>query len=315
MGDASSRRLEATALVRQDTRQSVQRVLLIALAVNVLMTMLKLVIGLLSGSLAVLADAMHSATDGLSSLLGLLTNGLSDPRPDRDHPYGHDKYEGLGALAIAGFILFTAFEILKSAVERIASGLPPIRLDGRELLLLLIVLGFNLLLAAFERSEGRRLGSQLLLADAKHTTSDIWTTVVVLFGLGGVLLFRTNWLDVAMAVPLCLMLVRACWQVLSTNLPWLVDQIAIAPEAIHEVAMAVPGVLNVHDIASRGVLGQQVFIELHMVVDANDLPTAHRITELVEEHLEARFGAVRCTIHLEPREYAIAAITFRGTHG
>ncbi|MFM2173853.1 MAG: hypothetical protein RLZZ54_1780 [Cyanobacteriota bacterium] len=316
MGVASSRRAEgASPQMRQDTRQSVQRVLLIALAVNVSMSVLKLVIGLLSGSLAVLADAMHSATDGLSSLLGLFTNGLSDPRPDRDHPYGHDKYEGLGALAIAGFILFTAFEILKSAIERIASGLPALRLDGRELVLLLIVLGFNLLLAGFERSQGKRLGSQLLLADAKHTTSDIWTTVMVLLGLAGVLLFRINWLDVAMAVPLCLMLLRACWQVLTSNLPWLVDQIAIAPEAIHEVAMAVPGVVNVHDIASRGVLGQQVFIELHMVVDANDLPTAHRITELVEEHLEARFGAVRCTIHLEPREYAIADITFRGAHG
>lgn len=316
MGVASSRRAEgASPQMRQDTRQSVQRVLLIALAVNVSMSVLKLVIGLLSGSLAVLADAMHSATDGLSSLLGLFTNGLSDPRPDRDHPYGHDKYEGLGALAIAGFILFTAFEILKSAIERIASGLPALRLDGRELVLLLIVLGFNLLLAGFERNQGKRLGSQLLLADAKHTTSDIWTTVMVLLGLAGVLLFRINWLDVAMAVPLCLMLLRACWQVLTSNLPWLVDQIAIAPEAIHEVAMGVPGVVNVHDIASRGVLGQQVFIELHMVVDANDLPTAHRITELVEEHLEARFGAVRCTIHLEPREYAIADITFRGAHG
>jgi cation diffusion facilitator family transporter len=304
-----------SALQRDDNRRGVQRVLLIALAVNVSMTLLKLVIGLLSGSLAVLADAMHSATDGLSSLLGLITNGLSDPKPDRDHPYGHDKYEGLGAVAIAGFILFTAFEILKTSVERIAAGLPPLRLDGQDLLMLLIVLGCNLLLAGYERSEGRRLGSQLLLADAKHTTSDIWTTVVVLLGLAGVLLLGVNWLDVAMAVPLCVLLVRACWQVLSSNLPWLVDQIAIAPEAIHEVAMTVPGVLNVHDIASRGVLGQRVFIELHMVVDANDLPTAHRITELVEDHLEARFGPVRCTIHLEPREYAIADITFRGTHG
>jgi cation diffusion facilitator family transporter len=320
MGFASSQQAEAARQAappawRQDTRRAVQRVLLVALAVNVSMTLLKLLIGLMSGSLAVLADAMHSATDGLSSLLGLLTNGLSDPRPDRDHPYGHDKYEGLGAVAIAGFILFTAFEILKTAAERIAAGLTPLRLDGQDLLLLLIVLGFNLLLAGYERSEGRKLGSQLLLADAKHTTSDIWTTIVVLLGLGGALLFRINWLDVALAVPLCLMLLRACWEVLRSNLPWLVDQIAIAPEAIHEVAMAVPGVLNVHDIASRGVLGQQVFIELHMVVEADDLPTAHRITELVEEHLEARFGAVRCTIHLEPREYAIPDITFRGTHG
>jgi divalent metal cation (Fe/Co/Zn/Cd) transporter len=138
---------------------------------------------------------------------------------------------------------------------------------------------------------------------------------MVLLGLVGVLVLRQTWLDVAVAVPLCLLLVRACWQVLQANLPWLVDHIAIAPEAIHAVAIAVPGVLNVHDIASRGVLGQRVFIELHMVVDAEDLPTAHRITELVEEHLEAKFGTVRCTIHLEPREYAVPTITFRGAHG
>ena len=300
---------------RGDTRVAVQRVLLVALAVNVSVSLLKLVIGLLTGSLAVLADAMHSATDGLSSLMGLITNNLSDPNPDRDHPYGHDKYEALGALAIAGFILVTALEILRTAIERISSGLRPLRLDAHDLVLLMIVLGCNLLLAAYERSEGRRLGSPLLLADAKHTSSDIWTTVVVLVGLAGAVVLGQNWLDVALAIPLCLLLGRACWQVLRTNLPWLVDQIAIAPEAIHEVAMGVPGVLNVHDIASRGVLGQRVFIELHMVVDANDLPTAHRITELVEEHLEERFGHVRCTIHLEPREYAIADITFRGAHG
>jgi len=148
-----------------------------------------------------------------------------------------------------------------------------------------------------------------------HTTSDIWTTVMVLVGLSGALWLGLNWLDLAVAVPLALLLVRACWMVLRSNLPWLVDQIAIAPEAIHSVAMAVPGVLNCHDIASRGVIGQQVFIDMHMVVAANDLPTAHRVTELVEEHLEARFGPVRCTIHLEPREYASAEITFRGTHG
>ena len=181
---------------RQDRRSEVQRVLLVALGVNVGMSLLKLVIGLLSGSLALLADAMHSATDGLSSLLGLLTNGLSDPQPDRDHPYGHDKYEAVGALAIAGFILFTAFEILRTAVERIATGLKPLRMDGHDLLLLLIVLGFNILLAAYERSEGRRLNSQLLLADASHTTSDIWTTVMVLLGLVGVLALGQNWFDV-----------------------------------------------------------------------------------------------------------------------
>ncbi|MEB3171299.1 MAG: cation diffusion facilitator family transporter [Synechococcaceae cyanobacterium] len=305
----------AAGPVPGDRRRAVKRVLLAALAINIAMTLLKLAVGWLSGSLAVLADAMHSATDGFSSLMGLFTNRLSDPRPDRDHPYGHHKYEALGSLGIAAFIVFAAFEILQTAVARLQAGLQPLRLQPQQLWLLLLVLGFNVLLASYERGEGRRLASPLLKADASHTASDIWTTVVVLVGLSGAVWLRISWLDVALAIPLCLLLVRVCWRVLRANLPLLVDQIALAPEAIHEVAMAVPGVLNCHDIASRGIVGQQVFVDMHMVVDANDLPTAHRITELVEEHLQERFGPVRCTIHLEPREYASATITYRGTHG
>ena len=95
-----------------DRRSEVRRVLMVALALNISMSLLKLLVGVLSGSLAVIADAMHSATDALSSLTGLITNNLSDPQPDRDHPYGHHKYEAVGALGIAGFILFTALEIL-----------------------------------------------------------------------------------------------------------------------------------------------------------------------------------------------------------
>ena len=79
--------------------------------------------------------------------------------------------------------------------------------------------------------------------------------------------------------------------------------------------MATAGVMNCHDIASRGVLGQQVFIEMHMVVDADDLTTAHRITERVEERLDKNFGPVRCTIHLEPKEYVEDGITYSGAHG
>ncbi len=177
-----------------DRRNEVKRVLMVALVINLSMTGLKLVLGLVSGSLAVVADAMHSATDALSSLMGLLTNGLSDPHPDRDHPYGHEKYEAVGALAIAGFILFTALEILITAGERLLQGLTPLRINGPELLLLLVVLLCNVGLAIYERRQGRRLQSQLLLADARHTMSDIWTTVIVLVGLSGAWLLGISWL-------------------------------------------------------------------------------------------------------------------------
>ena len=298
-----------------DRRQEVRRVLGVALALNVAMSLLKLAVGVMSGSLAVIADAMHSATDALSSLTGLITNSLSDPRPDRDHPYGHHKYEAVGALGIAGFILFTALEILLRSSERMLEGFPQIRVTGQELVILGIVLGFNLLLAGYEYSEGRRLNNSLLKADAQHAASDVWTTVVVLVGMAGAMIFHVNWLDIALAIPLALLLIKVCWQVLRQTLPWLVDHIAIAPESIHAESMAIPGVLNCHDIASRGVLGQQVFIDMHLIVDAEDLISAHKITERVEARLDQKFGPVRCTIHLEPRDYVEDGITYTGAHG
>ncbi|TAD79398.1 MAG: cation-efflux pump, partial [Oscillatoriales cyanobacterium] len=92
--------------------------------------------------------------------------------------------------------------------------------------------------------------------------------------------------------------------------PWLVDEMAIAPEIIHEIAMDVPGVVNCHSIASRGVVGRQVFIDMHMIVDAADVETAHRITEEVEAHLEERFSPVRILIHVEPPAYQSDRISY-----
>ena len=298
-----------------DRRQDVRRVLAVALVMNIAISILKLAVGVVSGSLAVIADAMHSATDALSSLTGLITNSLSDPRPDRDHPYGHHKYEAVGALGIAAVILFIALEILLRSSERILEGFPQIRVTAQGLVILGLALGFNLLLAGYEYSEGRRLNNILLKAEAQHAASDVWTTVVVLVGMAGAMVFKVNWLDIALAIPLALLLIKVCWQVLRQTLPWLVDHIAIAPESIHAESMAVPGVLNCHDIASRGVLGQQVFIDMHLVVDAEDLTSAHKITERVETRLDQKFGPVRCTIHLEPRDYVEDGITYSGAHG
>lgn len=291
-------------MVRPDRRQSVQKVLLLALTLNVLLSLVKLVVGLLSGSLAVLADAMHSATDGLSSVVALLANRLADPRPDRNHPYGHRKAEALGSLVIALFILVAAWEILQTAAQRLLAGLEPLRVSWAELGLLLLVLTCNIALAGYEHWQARRLGSSLLRADAAHTRSDVGTSLMVLLGLAGALTLGIPWLDVALALPLCALMLRASWQVLHQNLPQLIDQMAVAPEAIRDVALGVPGVVNCHAVASRGVVGDQVFIELHLVVRPTDLATAHRISHQVEQQLDARYGPLRCTVHLEPLDHA-----------
>lgn len=271
---------------------------------------LKAFIGLVTGSLSLLADALHSVTDSANNVLGLVASQFSSPEPDRDHPYGHQKFEAIGALGIAAFLGIACFEILQSAVERIFSQADPVRISETELWLLLIVLGINIFVAFYERSVGRRVGSPILIADAKHTMSDVWVTISVLAGLIGVWAWGLQWLDVVLAFPVALLVFWSGWSVLRENLPWLVDEVAIAPEAIHTVVMQVPGVLNCHSIASRGLLGRQVFIEMHLIVDASDVEAAHAITEAVEERLEEEYRPVRINIHVEPPHYKSDEISY-----
>ena len=292
-----------------DNRATVRKVLIITLLLNIFVMVLKAVVGNLTGSLSLLADALHSVTDSANNILGLVASRFSSPKPDRDHPYGHLKFEAVGALGISAFLGIACFEILQGAVERIINGGKEVKISPPELWSLLIVLGVNIFVAFYERAVGQRVKSPILIADAKHTMSDIWVTISVIGGLIGVWL-GVQWLDLVLAFPVALLVFWSGWTVLKENLPWLVDEMAIAPEVIHDIALSVPGVVNCHDIASRGVLGRQVFIEMHLIVDAPDVETAHRITEEVERRLEERFNPVRILIHVEPPTYQSNQITF-----
>ncbi|TBR59686.1 cation-efflux pump [Westiellopsis prolifica IICB1] len=292
-----------------DNRGTVRKVLIITLLLNIFVMLLKAIVGKLTGSLSLLADALHSVTDSANNILGLIASRYSSPRPDREHPYGHLKFEAVGALGISAFLGIACFEILQGAVERILNGGEPVSISPSELWLLLVVLGVNIFVAFYERHVGVKVGSPILIADAKHTMSDVWVTISVIGGLIGVLL-GYQWLDVALAFPVALLVFWSGWTILKENLPWLVDQIAIAPELIHAIALSVPGVINCHDIASRGVVGRQAFIEMHLIVNAQDVQTAHRITEEVERRLEERFSPVRIVIHVEPPEYRSEQISF-----
>lgn len=293
-----------------DPRSTVRKVLVLTLLLNLFVLGLKAVVGSLTGSLSLLADALHSLTDSANNILGLIASRFSSPIPDRDHPYGHHKYEAVGALGIAAFLGIACFEIVQSAIERLIYPTEPVRISGAELWLLLIVLGINIFVAFYERREGKRVGSPILVADAKHTMSDVWVTISVLAGLIGIWTFGWQWLDLVLSFPVAILVLFSGWEVLRQNLPWLVDEIAIAPEAIYAIATSVPGVLNCHDIASRGVVGRQTFIEMHLIVEAPDVETAHHITEEVEAKLAERYSPVRVLIHVEPPSYQSDHMTY-----
>lgn len=305
----------------QDNRSQVRRVLWLTLLLNLFVMALKFTLGIATGSLSLQADALHSVTDSVNNVLGLVTNRFSSPKPDREHPYGHQKFEAVGALGIAAFLGIACFEILRGAVEKIFFSTESIEITvtSAELWLLLLVLGVNIFVAFYERHIGRKVNSPILIADAKHTMSDIWVTMIVIAGLVGIWqaesinIPQLRWLDVVLAFPVALLVFQSGWEVINENLPWLVDEMAIAPEAIYDVVMEVPGVVSCHDIASRGILGRQVFIEMHLIVNTDDLFLAHQITEQIEDCLEKHFGTVRVLIHVEPPEYEEDDISFGST--
>ncbi|APB34712.1 Cation efflux protein [Gloeomargarita lithophora Alchichica-D10] len=288
-------------------RGQIRRVLVTVLGYNLFVLGIKLAVGLGTGSLAVLADALHSLTDSLSNVLGLVVNAWAKPEPDRQHPYGHQKFEAIGALAIAALLGITCFEVLRQAGERLLGDTPPPEIGGLELALLVVVLAVNLLVGWYEQHQGTLLDSPILQADAADTLSDGWINLAVLVGLLGVMAGWT-WLDAGLAIPVGLLVLHSGWRILTTNLPWLVDEMAIAPEAIAQVVGQVAGVVECHQITSRGVVGRQVFIELHLVVAPPDLVTAHNLSDQVEALLQQHYGPAGITIHVEPTGYEIQDI-------
>ena len=282
----------------------VQRALQITLCLNLLVMVLKLIVSGYSGSLSLFVDALHSMTDSFSNVLGLAANQAASAAPDRDHPYGHHKFEALGALGIAALLAVTCLEIVRNGIDRIVHVTKPVQMSEPVLWVMLFVLLINSLVVIYERNIGKRTRSQILLADAADTMSDIWVTIAVIMGLVGVWL-GYQWLDVALAFPVGLLVLKSGWEIIKNNLPWLVDEIAIDPKQIHRHAMSVVGVAGCHDIASRGLLGKQAFIEMRLVVTATDVTSAHKIVKQVEKRLQAHYRPVRVAISLEPISYQI----------
>ncbi|MGL6344431.1 MAG: cation diffusion facilitator family transporter [Waterburya sp.] len=283
-------------------QNSIQNVLYITLGLNLLVLETKFSLGLAMGSLSLLADAVHSFADSASNILGLVAMRLANPQPDWDHPYGHSKFESLGALGIAGFLIVAGIEILGSAIKRLFLPVDQTSLEVNNLNLIMMVgvLVINITVAVYEGKKGKELNSKLLQADARHTMSDVWVTVVILAGMWG-MRYGWLWLDIVLAFMVAGLVFWSAWEVIKENIPFLSDRVAIPAKEIMEIVMDVYGVLNCHSITSRGVVDQEVFIEMHLVVAPREIDAAYEIVEKVENKLQEKYdGQVHVTIQLEP---------------
>ncbi|MCI0540136.1 MAG: cation diffusion facilitator family transporter, partial [Verrucomicrobiales bacterium] len=207
---------------------AVRRVLWAVLAANLAVTLIKIVLGLVTGALAVLADGFHSLVDTSSNLIGLAAIRLARQPADERHPYGYRRYETLGALAIGGLLLVAAWEIGLALVERVVQGTSP-QVAPLSLGLLLFTFPVNIAVAVLEARAGRKLNSEILLTDAKHTQTDLYVGASVLVSVFGVWL-GFPWLDVLVAAGVIGLIVRAGYSILRDTARWLTDVAAADPE-------------------------------------------------------------------------------------
>ncbi|MFQ5889091.1 MAG: cation diffusion facilitator family transporter [Gemmatimonadota bacterium] len=286
--------------VPNDARRSaVRRVLWWVLAANLVVIAAKIAIGVRSGSIAVLGDAAHSGVDALNNLVALFAVRLAAEPPDEEHPYGHGKFETLGALAVVSFLSITCFELITGAVGRLLASFPPPSIEPVTFWVLAGTMVVNVGVARAEASTGRRLGSELLLADARHTAADVLVTLSVLFGL---VLIVVGWpeADAWLAILVALVIARSGLQILRSTVPVLVDSRALDAERIRSLATETPGVMDATEIRSRGRPGE-AFAELTIRVDpGSDLAEAHRIADTVERKLARAAGFSKVVVHVEP---------------
>src|SRR5881396_861815 len=163
-----------------DRSRAVRRVLGGLLIANIAVVIAKTSIGMLAGSLAVLGDAVHSSVDAVYNVLGLVVVRVAAREPDEDHPYGHGKFETLGALGIVVFLSVTCFELVRNAIGHLLSGGHVIQVSDLGLTLLVATLLTNIFVAWYENARGHELSSELLIADAAHTRADVFITIGVL---------------------------------------------------------------------------------------------------------------------------------------
>lgn len=274
----------------------VLRVILLEGAANILVLGMKSVVGFTTGSMAILADAVHSLTDVANNVIAWVVIRASHQPADREHPYGHHKFEVLAVFVLATLLATVAIELGIRAITRDARH-PAMSTWG--LYIMTAVLVINIIVASWQRVWAKRLNSSILLADASHTFSDVLTTIVVI--VGWQLSARGYpWLDTACALGVSAMILYLAFGLFRNVVPVLVDEMAIEPEELTDAISQINGIIDVPRVRSRWI-GSERAVDVIVTV-APSMPTiqSHAIADEVESLLETKFEVRDITVHVEP---------------
>lgn len=279
----------------------VRRVLLITLTLNLIISGAKVFYGYYISSVSITSDGYHSLFDSFSNVVGLIGIYHASHPPDKEHPYGHRKYETVFTIFIAVLMFMACVEIFKSVYEGLL-GRHEANITTQSFIVMLATLAVNIFVTLYEKRMAIRLESEYLLADVEHTKSDIYATVGVLAGLVFIKLGFPS-ADTIVGALVGLLVAKAGIDILKEATEILVDRTQADTAIIMETAGRVPGVIECHEVRTRGSKGH-IFVDLHVLVNPSmTVGEAHRISDIVEEEIKKKLPEIiDVVVHIEPFE-------------
>ncbi len=273
--------------------------LLITLVLNMLVSAAKIFYGYFIHSVAIIAEGFHSMFDGISNVAGLVGIRFSSYPPDEDHPYGHRKIESMLTVFVGAIMFVTCIEIFRkvydSAVHKQA-----ITVTAESFMLMAGTLLVNIFVALYEKRKGKKLNSEFLMADARHTQSDIYSTIGVIISLVFVRQGITH-ADTIVGALVGLLVAKAGFDILKESAAILVDKRQLDTALINEIVCSIDGVTGCHKIRTRGT-NSTIFLDLHIMVNPLlTVESAHQIAHVAEENIRGRVpGIIDVIVHIEP---------------
>ncbi|MFA3782283.1 cation diffusion facilitator family transporter [Melioribacteraceae bacterium 4301-Me] len=277
-----------------------RRVAVSSIIAAIFLTTMKFIVGLVTGSLGILSEALHSLLDLFAATITFLAVKYSDLPPDKEHQYGHGKFENYSALVETGLLGITCFWIIYEAVKRIITKNVEIEVTFWSFAVVIISVVIDSTRSRALYKVAKKHNSQALEADALHFSTDIWSSMVVLFGLIGASL-NYFYADSIAALIVALIVLSVTYRLGKKSFDALVDKAPIGlTEQIDEIVSAIEDVKYHHNIKVRES-GPYKFVEINIHVDKKmTIEQAHAVSHIVEEQIKNKIPKIEVTVHTEP---------------
>ena len=249
-----------------------------------------------------MADGFHSVSDGASNIVGIIGIALASKPKDNEHPYGHKKFETIASMFIGTMLLFISFNVIKSSISKLLNP-SSLEVSIESLIIIIITLFINIFVALYENKQGRKLNSQILIADSLHTKSDIFVSIGVLIALISIKLGLPVIVDTIASFVVALFIIYAAYEIFKENIYSLTDKVILDKEVVVDILEEFKDIKNVHNIRSRGYK-DHVFLDMHIKVDSNlSVDEAHDLVHKIEDTLAYKLGKkIDVIIHVEPNK-------------